>query len=65
MVLSNLIRVEWKQLGLISNTVSKFADRAQDAGTVSFRLAAFLAHSEFNGEPVNSGKSFQFELRCP
>ena len=65
MVLRDLIWVKWVQLGNISNAVSKFAHGAQDAGTVCFWLTTFLAHTELNGKPVNSGKSLKFELGRP
>lgn len=65
MVLRDLIRVKWVQLGNISNAVSKFTHRAQDTGTVCLRLTTFFAHAELNGKPVNSSKSFKFELRRP
>ena len=55
-LLGYLKRIKGEILGFVRETVLKLANAAEDTCPICFKFAIFLAHAEFDREPVDSCK---------
>ena len=62
MVLSNLVGVKRLKLWCVGHAVGKLTDAGKDTGAVSLRDTLFVAHTEFNSEPIDGGETLELDL---
>jgi hypothetical protein len=64
MILGNLKWIKRHIFRFVGQAILEFSHTWKDTGAISLQSSLLLAHSEFNGEPVNCSKSCQLSFTC-
>lgn len=64
MILSNFKRIKRLIFRFFAQAVLEFSDTRENASAICLQSPILLAHSEFNGKPVNCSESCQFSFTC-
>jgi hypothetical protein len=64
MILGNLKGIKRHIFRFVGQAILEFSYTRKDTGTISLHWSLLLAHSEFNGKPVNCSESCKLSFTC-